>query len=154
MHSASSGRKKGARATPAVIVHSLAHARAAIEAAARLRVPVVVESAKGAAGYAGPMWFLEVVRAARAGHPKVNVTAVMDCGDSPGYALAALRAGCRAIRIDAPRPVKAKIKAIARQYGAVLRGGKTRALDLLNERDPPVACLQWLGRGKGAVAKK
>ena len=136
MPPASSVRKKRARPARAVIVHSLADARAAIGAAARLCVPLIVESAEGAAAYAGPLWFLEVVRTAHAEHPKVKVTAVLDCGDSPGYALGALRAGCRAIRLRAPRRVATKIRAIARQYGAVLCGGKTGARDLLNERDP------------------
>lgn len=153
MPSASSARKKRARPARAVIVHSLADARTAIAAAARLRVPVILESAAGAAGYAGPLWFLEVVRAAHAERPNVTVTAVLDCGDSPGYALGALRAGCQAIRLHARPKVAAKIKAIARQYGAVLCGGKARALDLLNERDPERACLEWLGRGQPAAKK-
>ena len=153
MPPASPARKKRARPARAVIVHSLADARAAVGAAAHLRVPVIVESAAGAAGYAGPLWFLEVVRAAQAEHPNVTVTAVLDCGDSPGYALGALRAGCRAIRLRVRPPVAAKIKAIARQYGAVFCGGKARALDLLNERDPERACREWLGRGRKPAKK-
>lgn len=153
MPPASSARKKRARPARAVIVHSLADARAAVAAAARLRVPLIIESAAGAAAYAGPLWFLEVVRAARAEHPNVEVTAVLDCGESPGYALGALRAGCMAIRLRARPPVAAKIKAIARRYGAVLCRGRVRALDLLNERDPERACLDWLGRSGPAVKK-
>ena len=130
--------------TRAVIVHSLEHARAAVAAAAELRVPVELVSAGAAAGFAGPMWFLEVVRAARADYPQVPVTAVLDCGEAPGYALAALRAGCRAIRFQSRAAVVSKIAAIAKQQGAVLRGGRLRALDLLNERDPAAACRNWL----------
>lgn len=119
-----------------------------------MHVLLVVESAEAAAGNAGPMWFLEVLRAAKARHPRVKVTAVMDCGDSPGYALAALRAGCHAVRVKASRRVKAKIRAIAKAHGAVLCARRPRALDLLEERDPLAACLRWLGAGNAAVAKK
>ena len=153
MPPASSARKKHARPARAVIVHSLADARAAFTAAAHLRVPVIIESAKGAAGYAGPLWFLEVVRAARAEHPNVKATAVLDCGDNPGYALGALRAGCLAIRLRVRPRVAGKIKAIARQYGAVLCGGRIPALDLLKESDPERACLEWLGRSERAARK-
>ncbi len=154
MRSISAGRKNSAGATRPIVIHSLADARAAFEAAARLRVSLVVESAEAAAGNVGPMWFLEVLRGAKAEHPKVKVTAVMDCGDSPGYALAALRAGCRAIRVKASPRVKSKIRAVAKAHGAVLCARRPRALDLLEERDPLAACLRWLGVGKAAVAKK
>jgi fructose/tagatose bisphosphate aldolase len=135
--------------TRAIVVHSLAHARAALAAASDLCVPVEIVSAEGAAGYAGPMWFLELVRAATENYPQVAVTAVLDCGAAPGHALAALRAGCPAIRLDATRAVRAKIAAIARQCGAVLHEGKAPpALDLLYERDPVAACRAWLAKPK------
>jgi len=137
----------------AVIIHSLEHARAALAAAAALRVPVELVSARAAAGYAGPMWFLEVVRAARAEFPKANATAVLDCGDAPGHALAALRAGCRAIRFEGRGALRAKIAAIAKQSGAVLREGRAPALDLLAEPDPAAACRAWLGSRKGAAKR-
>jgi fructose/tagatose bisphosphate aldolase len=135
----------------AIIIHSLEQARAALAAAATLRVPAELVSAKGAAGYAGPMWFRDVVRAASAEFPQVRVTAVLDCGDAPGYALAALRAGVRAIRVSCGRTVHAKIAAIAKQYGAVLRDGNGAALDLLNENDPAAACRRWLKARKKAA---
>jgi hypothetical protein len=134
----------------AVVIHSLAHARAALAAASRLKVPVTLMSAEAAAGNAGPMWFLEVIEAARAEFPGVRLTAVLDCGEAPGFALAALRAGCGAIRFKGRGKVTAKIKAIAKQCGAKLIERRGRALDLFGERDPLGACVAWLARGQGA----
>jgi hypothetical protein len=53
---------------PAVVVHGLAHAEAAL-AAAGLGVAVTLISAEGAAGYAGPSWFRAVIEETRASHP-------------------------------------------------------------------------------------
>ena len=44
-------------------------------------------------------------------------TLVVDCGDTPGYALACLRAGVRTISMSEPNE---KIAEIARQMGAEL----------------------------------
>ena len=137
--------------TRAVVVHSLEQARAALAAAAELGVPVDLVSGGAAAGFAGPLWFLEMIEAARADYPQVKVTAIFDCGEAPGYALAALRAGCRAIRFKGRPSVEAKIVAIAKRSGARLVGGRLRALDLLNERDPAAACRKWLRAHKGAA---
>jgi len=134
--------------TRTVVIHSLDHARAALAAAAELRTEeLVLFSAEGAAANAGPAWFRDLVEIARAEHPRVKVTAVLDCGDMPGYALAALRAGCTAIRFTGKRPVKAKIRAIAKKCGAALVERRGHMLDLMGERDARAACRAWLARG-------
>lgn len=139
--------------TRTVVIHSLEHARAAMAVAAEVGMKLILFSAEGAAGNAGPAWFRDVVRIARSEYPKVDVTAVLDCGDAPGYALAALRAGCRTIHFAGSRPVKAKIRAIAKGSGAALHERRGVMLDLFGERDPEAACRAWFTRGL-PVSKK
>jgi len=137
---------------PAIVIHGLAHATAALAAAAELSVPVTLISAPSAAGYVGPAWFRAVVEQARAGHPKVDVTAVLDCGDMPGDALAALRDGAAIIRFSGD--TAAKIADIAAQCGALVIAERPQALDLAeverSRRDIGRACREWLEtRGNG-----
>ena len=51
---------------PAIVIHGLAHAEAAL-AAAELGAPVTLISAEAAAGYAGPPWFCAFIEEVRAG---------------------------------------------------------------------------------------
>ncbi len=132
-------------AEQAIIVHSLAHARAAVRAAAAHGVPVTLFSGPGAAGYAGPEWFRELIAAATAEHPTARVTAVLDCGAAPGHALAALRAGLKAIRIEADPAVGERIAELAADYGARVAPAAGDALDLAAAVDPDAACHAWLG---------
>ena len=128
----------------AVIIHSLDHARAALAAAERFGTPVTLYSAEGAAGYAGATWFLAVVAAARADHPTATCEVVLDCGTAPGLALAALRAGCRAIVIRGEPALLRKIAAIAAASSARLDPGPREGLDLSRCPDPEAAVLAWL----------
>lgn len=132
----------------AVIIHGLDHARAAVSAAAALGVPVRLRGAPGAAGYAGAMWFGEIVAMARAEHPDAAVEASLDCGDQAGTALAALRQGAEMIRIEGPKAVRDKVAAIAAQYGAAIDTDRREALDLFGVEDPETACREWLARDK------
>ena len=85
------------------IIHGPDHAQAALAAAAEAGVPVVLVSAPWAAAAVGAPWFLAVVATARAAFPAVAAEAVLDCGDAPGLALAALRLGAGVVRL-APGP--------------------------------------------------
>ncbi len=131
---------------PAIVFHSLAQAQAALAAAGELDLPVTLLSAPSAAGYAGPGWFRSVVEQACAAHPDTQVTAVLDCGDYSGLALAALREGVTAIRFSGD--TADKIADIAGQYGAQVIAGRPEALDLaVIERkgwDTVRACREWL----------
>lgn len=130
-------------AGPAIIVHTADHALAALAAAQSLGVEdVTLASAPGAAAYAGPQWFLEIVASAARDHGGVTVRGVLDCGDRPGTALAALRLGAKAISFKGK--AAPKLAAIARQSGARLYSGVgRRSLDLLNAADAHAACLDW-----------
>lgn len=131
---------------PAIVFHSLAQAEAALAAAGELGVAVTLISALSAAGYAGPGWFRSVVEQACAAHPAVDVTAVLDCGEFSGLALASLREGVAVIRFSGD--TGEKIADIARQYGARVIVGRPEALDLAGiERrgwDMVRACREWL----------
>ena len=131
-------------ARKAVIVHSLAHARAALAAAAALGVPVTIVSAPGAAAYAGPGWFQEVVAQAAAQVPQADCQAVIDCGERPGDVLLALRLGLERVRFTGKKAVAEKLAAIAEQQGATLITGRLEALDLRGAADPLTACRDWL----------
>ncbi len=130
----------------AIVIHGLGHATAALAAAGELDVPVTLISAPGAAGYVGPAWFRAVIEQARAAHRDADITAVLDCGDMPGYALAALRDGAPIIRFSGD--TAAKIADIAAQYGALVIAERPEALDLAvverSRRDLGRACREWL----------
>jgi hypothetical protein len=147
-HSSRMVRKTGQRdaAPAAVIVHSLEHARAACRAARALGRPLCLRSAPAAAGYAGPAWFREIGLAIAEEFPDVAAVTSLDCGDAPGDALAALRAGVKTIRLRVPRRVRDKVVAIAAASGARLDDDRRRALDLDGLADPESACRDWLAR--------
>lgn len=94
-------------------------ARAAAVAAAAAGRPVGLVSAPGAAAWLGPAVFARIVEEARAAAPDADVAAVLDCGDSPGLALAALAAGLDAIALD-PVPARDAVAAFAAARGARL----------------------------------
>ena len=133
-------------AARAVIIHSIDHARAALAVAARLNRPIRIYSAEGAAANAGAAWFMAVVAAAQSDHPSARCEAVLDCGDHPGLALAALRHGCRAIVLRGSPAARKKIAEIAQASAARLDHGARDALDLRHCRDPEAAVTTWLTR--------
>ncbi len=130
---------------PAVIVHNLEHARAAVKAAGALGVPVVLISAPMAAAYAGAAYFLEITARAMGEYPDASAVTVLDCGSDAGLALGALRVGCKAVRFTGPGVVRKKIADIAAQMGAQVDNRAYRALDLLAADDAYAAVLAWLG---------
>jgi fructose/tagatose bisphosphate aldolase len=123
-----------------IIIHSLEHARAALAAAAALDVPVTLASAPGAALQSGPAWFKAVIDEATATHPRVSVTAILDCGRAPGAVMAALRAGMTQLRFGGTAETRAKLAAM----GAVFVAPPAATLDLLEIREPEAACHRFL----------
>lgn len=138
--------RRPAQAPRAVIVHGLADARAACAAARALGVALELRSAPGAVASLGPLWFHEIVRAIEAEFPDLAVTAVLDCADFPGYALAALRQGMKHIRFTGPPATLQKIAAIARRSGATVESGRApAAFDASRDPDGEAALRAWLG---------
>ncbi|MDH3474086.1 MAG: class II fructose-bisphosphate aldolase [Rhodospirillales bacterium] len=132
----------------AVIIHSLEQARAALAAAAELGVPVTLASAPGAAAYAGPAWFQEVVRLAQQEFPDVEAAALLDCGERAGDVMAALRLGLGRVRFTGRKAVAEKLASMAGQLGAELVTGRLDALDLRALPDPEAACRDWLSKDR------
>jgi hypothetical protein len=111
----------GNRASPpAVVVHALDHAVAALAAAADSSRPITLLSAPDAGIYAGPGWFKALVGAAKAAVPAAQFTAVLDCGDDAGAAQGALRAGIEVIVFTGRTDVAARLAAIAALQAARL----------------------------------
>jgi hypothetical protein len=129
---------------PAIRVHSLDEARIALGVARELRRPVILVSAPGAAGHGGPGWWHALVEAARREYPDVAMTAILDCDDSAGDALASLRAGLGRIAFRGRPDVAAKLADIAAQCGATLVETPPDGLDLRGLRDRAAACRVWL----------
>lgn len=102
---------------PPIIVHTLAHALGALQAAARAGRPIVLLSAPDAGIYAGPGWWAALVEAARAAIPDARALALLDCGDRPGAALAAIRAPVEGIVFTGSGDAARRIAGIARQHG-------------------------------------
>ena len=94
----------------------------------------MLASARDAGIYAGPGWFGAVLRAAREAVPAAQYTALLDCGDDAGAAMAAFRAGIEAIVFTGRPDVAARLADIAAQSGFRLLTTRSEpALDLGTE---------------------
>ena len=100
-----------------VIVHGLRDAVAALAEAAATGTLVTLLSAPGASLYAGCGWWNAVVSEARAVHPEVPCTNILDCADGTGVALAALRVGLSRLVLWPEAPGRAAVIAIAESLG-------------------------------------
>ncbi len=130
--------------TAPIIIHGIDHARAALSVAAKLDVSLTLMSAPSAAAYLGSTVFRDMISEAQKDFPDVSVTAVLDCGDEPGMAMAAMRHGIKAVQISNPPEIRAKLVDIADQRGAVVFEYEGPVLDLLDMSNPAAACLAWL----------
>lgn len=119
------------RRPPVITVHSLAHAVAALAAAAKAGRAVAVASAEGAGIYAGPGWWGALVEAAREAVPQARFTATLDCGEEAGAALAAIRSGIERVLFTGEAEPARRLAEIARQHGVALVTRRPKpALDL------------------------
>jgi len=131
---------------PAVIVHGLPEARAAL----RFGRPVTLLSARGAALYAGVLWWRELVAAARASFPATPVRDILNCAAAPGQAMAALRAGQRVLVLDETCPAFPAVRGAAESVGAVVLGAAPPALDL-GARGERRRLARWLAGDSGGA---
>lgn len=119
------------RDAPAVVAHTPRQARAALDAAGPRGVSLL--SAPRAAGSLGAAWFLALVAQAAEGLDAASAPqhwAVLDCGDAPGFALSALRAGARWLVFDPGVPAFPAVAAAAAEIGAEVWPERPPALDL------------------------
>jgi hypothetical protein len=113
---------------PAVIVHGLADAKAALAP----ELPVTLLSAPGAAMFAGCVWWREMVAAARAAFPDTEALDILDCGDASGMAMGSLRSGICRLVLWPEAPGWSSVVAIAERQGGFVLGSAPAALDLVN----------------------
>jgi hypothetical protein len=119
---------------PAVIVHGIGDARAAL----RPGRPVMLLSAPGAALYGGCLWWQALMRA-------VGVEmSLLDCGDAPGRALEALRLGLPGIVLTCEDAAFAVVAGLAAEQEAILLPVAPPALDL-GARGAERRLAAWLG---------
>lgn len=92
---------------------------------------MVFASAPNAGGYAGPGWFGGLIAAARASIPEAASSAILDCGDNVGAALAAIRSGIEGVVFTGRPDVSRRLADIARQHGVRLHTERSETvLDL------------------------
>ena len=101
-----------------VIFHDLGDALAALAAAREQNLAITLQTAPGAAAYAGVGYLMAVIE--QAGGDKG--AAIIDCGEDANVALAALRTGWKKVLFSGRRDVRAKLAQIAKQQGAEVLG--------------------------------
>lgn len=129
---------------PAVVVHGIAHVRLA----AALGLRFVLLSAPGAAGYAGCLWWRALAELAAEEAPGLVAGDILDCADAPGWAMAALRLGQRALVLDAACPAWSRVAAVAAAQGAIVLPCAPAALDLGRDDAAPLLAA-WLAGAAG-----
>ena len=132
---------------PVIVVHSKQEAVAALGAAARANIPILLVSQKDGASFVGAPMFRRMIDLAAKIVPSARFRAALDCGDHPGRALAAIRAGVAMIVFNPLSPAFDGIADIARQTGTVLLEPDAygpRRLDLSQIGNPVRACNHFL----------
>jgi hypothetical protein len=129
---------------PAVVVHDLEQARLTLACG----LPVTLLSAEGAALYMGVGWWQALAAAARAAHPATPCADLLDCADSPGRAMAALRMRQPGLVLDPNVAGFAAVERIASAQGTVLLRERPPALDL-GRPDAARALAAWLASDSG-----
>jgi hypothetical protein len=128
----------------AVCVRGIDDARIACEAARATGAALVLWSLPFGASQMGPLWFQRMVALIGEEFPDISVEAVLDCGDAPGHALAALRQGVALIALTARPTVRRKIEVIAAQCGARLVRRPSRILNPGSAAIDGAALQRWL----------
>jgi hypothetical protein len=124
---------------PAVVIHGLAHARAALA----IGRAVSLLSAPGAALFAGCGWWRAVIERARGEYPGVPINDILDCADAPGLALGALRIGQRLLVLSPTAPGWQSVAAIAASLGGEALTSRPPALDMA-DRNAARRLHDWL----------
>lgn len=98
-----------------VRIRGLEDARAALAAAKALGLRVALASIPDGALSAGPQWFAALGAQLAREFPDTLAETILDCADSPGAALGALRSGIASIYYDGPD--RARMEALAASAG-------------------------------------
>lgn len=111
---------------PAAIAHGLAHAKAALS----FGRPVTLLSAPGAGMAGGAGWWRAMIEAARAAYPATPCQDILDCADSPGMAMAALRLQQRLLVLSDSTPGFAAVASAAALQGSIVLPHPPKGLNL------------------------
>jgi|DewCreStandDraft_4_1066084.scaffolds.fasta_scaffold00035_264 hypothetical protein len=122
------------RARLTVAIHDRLQGEAVLARAAALGLEVELATAPGLATFAGVGFC--VALAHRLGRPLL-----IDCGEEPGTALAALRAGARRVLVQGVPGVEGALSDIARRLGAELSTRPPSPLLVLAPGEDPAADL-------------
>ncbi|MDA0703150.1 MAG: hypothetical protein O3A96_07920 [Proteobacteria bacterium] len=139
---------------PCFIIHDLAQGRAALTAASEVGLAPVLASAPGAAGYLGAGTWRALEELWRVEFPETRFLGLLDCADSVGDALAALRAEVTALRLDSRAETVAKIAAMAEALGATVNPETGPACDLADRRDPLAAAREHFAQERARNIEK
>lgn len=99
----------------------------------------------------GPGWFKALTGAAREAVPDARCSTLLDCGESVGAALAAIRAEVEGVIFTGHPDVARRLGDIARQHGLRFETQRpTRALDLIedffaSQEEIERRCAEFLG---------
>ncbi len=110
----------------AIIVHGLEQAKLALAP----RRPVLLLSAPGAGIYGGVGWWQALMALAHKSVPEALFDHMLDCGDSPGRTVEALRAAQKLLVLDCPDNIWADLADRARRQSATVLRMAPPALDL------------------------
>ena len=123
---------------PAIVVHDLAQATAALRASAVAGIPVTLWSAPGAAAYAGLGFLGAVFEQAGETVPQADHDVVVDCAASGVLAHEAIGRGFAGVAFTGRGAMRRTLQAIAEaQRVRLLTAGPGRgALDLAHSTDP------------------
>ncbi|HEY4172562.1 MAG TPA: hypothetical protein VGM42_05995 [Rhodopila sp.] len=132
---------------PAVIVHGVADAKAALAPG----LPVTLLSAPGAAVFAGCLWWREIIVAARTACPRTEALDVLDCADASGMAMGAMRSGVCRLVLWPGAPGWDGVAVIAERQGGFVVPQAPVALDLA-QRNASWRLETWL-REAGRLAR-
>jgi len=87
-----------------VRIRGLAEGREALARARAAGTRVAIASIPDGAASGGALWFAEIAATLRAEFPETLADAILDCGEAPGTALGALRAGADTLAYSGPDP--------------------------------------------------
>ena len=121
---------------PAVTIHGLAHARAALAPG----LPVLLLSAPGAASYGGCGWWRALVEAAL--EARSSMPDALDCGVAPGRALEGLSIGCKLLILQ-PCPAFGDVAERASRSGGLVLPARPESLDM-RQREAEHRLATWL----------
>lgn len=131
---------------PAITVHDLDQAVAALTAAVALDQPVTLVSARAATSTVGVVWFAVMISEAREKVPEAQARILFDCDRHGGRAMAALRYGFDAVIFTGSRETLMKLADIAEDLGVTMMDHYPESLDLSGKTDPEESVRLYLSK--------